>query len=223
MPQHHAGGPAAPAQQGLRHQAVEVRLIQFVEDGFQIVGIALRPGDELAPAGLLHQLEAAPHLLTVEIAAVALGVNARRGAAEKLGYQNMGQGFEDGRRSPFQNVGDTNSQARRTPAHGAIRVGEFEKFQTNRGNGGARLQLAKDAREYFLGSLKENGALQHAGSNSFPKTSLALNASGATGGEGADLFQGSHGGVARKGGYQSAVRPAEPESILRRFTGQQPI
>src|SRR5580692_5636078 len=140
---------------------MKVRLIQFVEHGLQIVAIALRTRHELAPARLLHQLQAAAHLLAVEIPAVSLGVSSRRWPAQELAHQNVRQGFEYRRWRSLQDVGNAELQAILVPPDRAVGVGELVEFQANGWNRRARLQLPKYACEDLFGCLKENRALQH--------------------------------------------------------------
>src|SRR5512134_1757989 len=52
---------------------------------------------------------------------------------------------------------------------------------------------------------------------------LALDAGGAALGEGPHLLQARHGGVAREGGEQGAVRPPELERLLGLGSGQQAV
>src|SRR5690349_10982431 len=53
--------------------------------------------------------------------------------------------------------------------------------------------------------------------------SLSLNPARASLRKGPYLVERSHGGVARKGRKQSAMCPAEPHRLLRRFAGQKAI
>src|SRR5689334_1751311 len=94
----------APAQNGPRHQSMEVAEVQLFENLVQIVEDALGSLDALAAADLPHHIQTAPYVAAVEIAAIPQVALGRHRPPKKLREQYFGQRLHDGGGRSFQGI-----------------------------------------------------------------------------------------------------------------------
>ncbi|MEI9813278.1 MAG: hypothetical protein WDO18_11800 [Acidobacteriota bacterium] len=90
-----ARGLAAPAEGGAGHESEEIRKVDFVEDGEQVVMLALGAVHELAAAHFADLVELRAHVAAVEVAAIGAVTLSRNGTPEEFRQQDLGQGLLD--------------------------------------------------------------------------------------------------------------------------------
>jgi len=167
MSEHAARGPAAPTQLRPAHQAIEILRVEALENLFQIVMLSGRPGKELAPADLAHQLRLAPDVAPVQIQPVTVRVHGRHRLSVQLAEQDERQRFGDRRRGAGQQVANPHPEAAVAKRNGAIRVGELAELDAQAGQRRARPERAENAGIDLLRRFEEQKsgqavALDHA-------------------------------------------------------------
>ncbi len=130
-------------------QAVEKAGVELVEDLFQVVTLALRPGDMFAAAGLSEQVKIAANVVLVEVEVVAFALFRWDWFAVELADEDVGEGFEDRRGGGFERIGDAEFEPVVVGADEGIGVGEAAEFDGAFGNRCPRTNGAKDLQADF--------------------------------------------------------------------------
>ena len=135
---------------------MKVMRVQVLEDSIQIVDMATRGDDTLAPTHLSHQVGFLREVVRGEITAVLTIACRVRSLAIHFGKQEMCESAQNGGWRAFQKIRDADVKFVVAQPNIAVDVHEWKEADRKLGHGRARVEFAK-------GFLKEGDeALSHA-------------------------------------------------------------
>ena len=107
---------------------MEEPLVEIFKQSFQVVGAALGGVQTLASAHLAHQVGLPADMMAGNVLAITGRGLAVNRPAVHLGQQDVGNGFQHGRGSAFQQVREAHQQFAFAHADGVLDAGEREEF-----------------------------------------------------------------------------------------------
>jgi hypothetical protein len=140
--EHAASVVSGPRECGAAEEAVEEAGVERFEDLVEIVVVAGRCGETLAAAGLTNVLGLFGDGLGGDVAAVAVGVEARDGFSVELGEEDVGDRVMDVVGCGFEDVGEANVEAAFAEPDGGVERGEAAEANVERGDWGAGTEFA---------------------------------------------------------------------------------
>jgi hypothetical protein len=140
--EHAAGVVSGPRECGTAEEAVEEAGVEGFEDLVEIVVAAGRCGETLAAAGLADVLGLFGDGFGGDVAAVAVGVEARDGFSVELGEEDVGDRVMDVVGCGFEDVGEANVEATFAQTNGGVERGEAAETDVERWDWGAGTEFA---------------------------------------------------------------------------------
>ena len=150
MAEHGARSIRTPAEDGPRHQAMEILEVQLLEHLFEVVAVPLRMLNPFPAADLANQIEAAADIAAVEVTPVAIVTDRRNRAAKEFREQDFRKRFHHGFGGAGQRIGHANVKQAILPADLSVGVGVAAELNADGGNRSPRTHLVKDAGEDLL-------------------------------------------------------------------------
>jgi hypothetical protein len=140
--EHAARVVSAPGECGSAEKAMKEAGVERLEDFVEIVVVARGCGEAFAPAGLADVLGLPRDGLGGDMAAVAVGMQARDGLLVELGQEDVGDGVVNSFGRRLEKVGEADVEASFAKTDGGVERSEAPEADVECGNGRSRTEFA---------------------------------------------------------------------------------